>query len=314
MDLLDLREQVCAANRQLVAAGLVTLSFGNASGVDRRGRRDGHQAQRRRLRQARPRPTWWSSRSPAANVVEGSLRPSSDTPTHLVLYREFASIGGVVHTHSTFASAWAQAQRSIPCLGTTHADHFRGPVPVTRQLTRGEIEGEYEAATGEVIVETLDRLGLDPLQMPAALVASHGPFTWGRTPDDAVTNAVALEAVAAMAYRTLALEPRSRTIDRGAADAVTSTASTARTPTTASARQALKNARRSDEGGQAPCAGRDPRRSSRILRRPGPDEELVRVAAVGLCGSDRHWFVEGGIGDAVHRAAAGPRPRDRGRN
>jgi L-ribulose-5-phosphate 4-epimerase len=140
-------------------------------------------------------------------VVEGSLRPSSDTPTHLVLYRRFEEIGGVVHTHSSFTSAWAQAGRAIPCLGTTHADHFDGPVPVTRELTEREIVGDYEAETGEVIVETLQDLGLDPMHMPAALVASHGPFTWGADALEAATNAVALEVVAAMASRTLELAP-----------------------------------------------------------------------------------------------------------
>jgi L-ribulose-5-phosphate 4-epimerase len=207
MELADLREEVCAANRGLVAAGLVTLSFGNASGVDR-----GAGAM-----VIKPSGVAYERLFPADMVVvsladgqvaEGSLRPSSDTPTHLVLYRRFTSIGGVVHTHSTFATAWAQAGRPIPCLGTTHADHFRGPVPVTRQLTATEIAGEYEAATGEVIIETLDRLGLDPLDMPAALVASHGPFAWGRDAAEAVTNAIALEAVAAMAHHTLALEPQ----------------------------------------------------------------------------------------------------------
>jgi L-ribulose-5-phosphate 4-epimerase len=207
MELADLRGQVYAANRGLVAAGLVTLSFGNASGVDRGAG----------VMVIKPSGVAYERLTPADMVVvsladgqvaEGSLRPSSDTPTHLVLYRRFTSIGGVVHTHSTFATAWAQAGRPIPCLGTTHADHFRGPVPVTRQLTATEIAGEYEAATGEVIIETLDRLGLDPLDMPAALVASHGPFAWGRDAAEAVTNAIALEAVAAMAHHTLALEPQ----------------------------------------------------------------------------------------------------------
>ncbi len=201
----ELREQVCAANQALVARGLVTLSFGNASGVDRDAG----------VVVIKPSGVAYDRLAPAdmvvvsldgGNVVEGSLRPSSDTPTHLVLYRAFGAIEGVVHTHSPFASAWAQAQRSIPSFGTTHADHFYGPVPVTRQLTAQEIGGEYEAATGDVIVETLAGLDLDPLHMPAALVASHGPFTWGRSPDEAVSNAVALEAVAALAYRTLALE------------------------------------------------------------------------------------------------------------
>ena len=206
-----LREQVCEANRGLAAAGLVTLSFGNASGVDRNAG----------VLVIKPSGVAYDRLTPAdmvavslddGRVVEGSLRPSSDTPTHLTLYRRLESVGGVVHTHSTFASAWAQAERSIPCLGTTHADHFRGPVPVTRQLTREEIEGQYEGATGALIVETLEKLGLDPVLMPAVLVASHGPFAWGHDAAEAVVNAVALEAVAAMAYRTLTLEPRKQPI------------------------------------------------------------------------------------------------------
>ena len=212
MELVDLREQVCAANRALVAADLVTLSFGNASGVDRQAG----------VMVIKPSGVAYPKLEPAdmvvvslddGRVVEGSLRPSSDTPTHLLLYREFASIGGVVHTHSTFASAWAQAARPIPCLGTTHADHFRGPVPVTRALTVAEIAGDYESETGKVIVEALVQVGLDALQMPAALVASHGPFTWGRSAAEAVTNAIALEAVAAMAFRTLALQPLASNIE-----------------------------------------------------------------------------------------------------
>lgn len=139
------------------------------------------------------------------SVVEGDLRPSSDTPTHIELYRRFPSIGGVVHTHSSYAAAFAQAGIDIPCLGTTHADHFAGPVPVSRALAAAEIAGDYERATGEVIAETLDGAGLDPLAMPAVLVRSHGPFTWGRTAMDAAANAEAVELVAAMAHRTLAL-------------------------------------------------------------------------------------------------------------
>lgn len=199
-----LREQVCRANRALVEAGLVTLSFGNASGVDRGAG----------ALVIKPSGVAYETLRPEDMVVvalddervlEGELRPSSDTPTHAVLYRRFTGIGGVVHTHSPFAAAWAQAHRSIPMLGTTHADHFAGAIPVTRPMTPAEIEGEYERQTGEVIVETIDSLGLDPLAMPAALVASHGPFTWGADAAGAVVNAVALEAVAAMAHHTVAL-------------------------------------------------------------------------------------------------------------
>src|SRR5206468_600552 len=137
------------------------------------------------------------------SLVDGSMRPSSDTPTHRALYRRFAQVGGVVHTHSPFAAAWAQAGRSIPCLGTTHADHFAGPVPVSRPLTDSEIAGDYEGETGELIAATIAECGVDPLAMPAALVVSHGPFTWGTDASDAVVNAATLELVAAMAWRTL---------------------------------------------------------------------------------------------------------------
>jgi L-ribulose-5-phosphate 4-epimerase len=139
-------------------------------------------------------------------VVEGAGRPSSDTPTHAVLYRRFDGVGGIVHTHSRLATAWAQACREIPCLGTTHADHFRRPVPVTRPLEPAEIRGDYEERTGDVIVETFERLGLDPLETPAVLVASHGPFAWGPDVEQALENAIALEAVAELALHTLALK------------------------------------------------------------------------------------------------------------
>jgi L-ribulose-5-phosphate 4-epimerase len=202
----DLRDLVWRANQALVRTGLVTLSFGNASGVDRDAG----------VLIIKPSGVPYDELRPEhlvvvsledGRVVEGDLRPSSDTPTHLLLYRRFPEIGGVVHTHSTAATAWAQAGRPIPPLGTTHADHFHGPVPVTRQLTPTEVAGEYEAETGAVIVETLARLGLTAAEMPAVLVASHGPFTWGRDAQDAADNATALEAVAAMATQTLALDP-----------------------------------------------------------------------------------------------------------
>jgi len=209
----ELREQVWRANQALVKAGLVTLSFGNASGADRQAgvfliKPSGVPYER-----LRPQDLVAVSLA-EGSVVEGELRPSSDTPTHLLLYRRFPSIGGVVHTHSTAAVSWAQAGMAIPALGTTHADHFHGPVPVTRPLTREEIEGDYERETGEVIAATLESLGLDPLEMPAVLVASHGPFAWGRDAEDAAENAIALEAVAAMAAGTIALKPAVEPVER----------------------------------------------------------------------------------------------------
>ncbi len=202
----DLREQVWRANQGLVRAGLVTLSFGNASGVDREAG----------VLVIKPSGVPYDVLRPEqlvvvsledGRVIEGDLRPSSDTPTHLILYQHFPEVGGVVHTHSTAATAWAQAHREIPALGTTHADHFHGAVPVTRQLKEAEVRGAYEYETGAVIIETLKNLGLSATEMPAALVASHGPFTWGHDADDAVANATALEAVANMARQTFALNP-----------------------------------------------------------------------------------------------------------
>jgi L-ribulose-5-phosphate 4-epimerase len=203
----DLRERALEANLELVGAGLVTLTFGNASAADRDAGVMAIKASGVPYEELRPE-AMVVVELESGEPLDRDFRPSSDTPTHLVLYRRFEAVGGIVHTHSAAATAWAQAGRPIPCFGTTHADHFHGAVPVTRDLRADEILGEYEARTGDVIAETIDGLGLDPLEMPAVLVRSHGPFTWGRDGAQAVENAVALEAVAAMALDALALSPR----------------------------------------------------------------------------------------------------------
>ena len=202
----SLRDEVCEANHRLARAGLVALAFGNASGVDRDAGVFLIKPSGIACDAVRPDELVAVTIADGA-IVEGGLRPSSDTPTHRELYRRFPSIGGVVHTHSTFAAAFAQAGRDVPCLGTTHADHFAGPIPVSRVLFDAEIDGDYEHATGAVIAETIEGLGVDPLAMSAALVAAHGPFTWGRDAAEAAMNAEAVELVAAIAHRTLAIAP-----------------------------------------------------------------------------------------------------------
>jgi L-ribulose-5-phosphate 4-epimerase len=200
-----LKQRVCKANRDLVSTGLVTLTWGNVSGIDRE----------RGLVVIKPSGVPYEDLKPQqmvvvdleGKVIEGDLRPSSDTPTHVALYRAFPNIGGIVHTHSRNATIFSQARREIPCLGTTHADHFHGPVPVTRPLTEQEVADDYEGNTGTVIVERF--AGLDPDAMPAVLVAGHAPFAWGPTVERALDNAIALEAVAEMAIATRSLEPDS---------------------------------------------------------------------------------------------------------
>jgi len=203
----ELKSEVCAANLALKREGLVILTWGNVSAIDRSSG----------LVVIKPSGVPYDRMSPddmvvvdlAGKPVEGSLRPSSDLPTHLALYRAFPAVGGVVHTHSTHATAWAQACRPIPNLGTTHADHFHGAVPVTGELTTARIADAYEAATGDLIVETFAKGGVDPVANPAALVAHHGPFVWGPDAAKAVENAVALEEIARMATLTLAINPSS---------------------------------------------------------------------------------------------------------
>jgi L-ribulose-5-phosphate 4-epimerase len=199
-----LKEQVCRANVELGAEGLVIQTFGNVSGIDRE----------RNLVAIKPSGVAYEALRPNQIVVvsletgqpvEGDLKPSSDTPTHLELYRAFGSIGGIAHTHSTCATAWAQARREILPLGTTHADYFHGPVPCTRPMTAAEIKTDYEANTGKVIVERFAEL--DPLEFPGALVANHGPFTWGTDAIQAVHAASALEHLARLAAETLRIEP-----------------------------------------------------------------------------------------------------------
>ena len=198
-----LKKAVCQANLDLVREGLVIQTWGNASGIDRA----------RGLVVIKPSGIPYSGMKPAhmvvvaldtGKVVKGSFKPSSDTATHLALYRAFGRIGGIVHTHSLHATAWAQSCRGIPALGTTHADYFHGEVPCTRALTPGEIETDYELNTGRVIVERFKEL--DPLRHPAVLVASHGPFTWGADVAGAAHNAAALEFVAQLAAETLSID------------------------------------------------------------------------------------------------------------
>jgi L-ribulose-5-phosphate 4-epimerase len=203
MRLQSLREEVLEANLELFRRGLAIYTFGNASGISRD---EG-------LVLIKPSGVPYESMKAEdlvasdleGRVVEGGLRPSSDLPTHLALYRAFPALGGVAHTHSACATAWAQAGREIPCLGTTHADCFRGPIPVTAPLSPEEIQTDYELNTGRAIVKRF--AGLDPTEMQAALVAGHGPFCWGASASQAAHNAVILEEIARIAYWTVTLDP-----------------------------------------------------------------------------------------------------------
>ena len=199
-----LKEEVFRANLDLVKHGLVIFTWGNVSGIDREAG----------LVVIKPSGVSYDEMKAddmvvvslaTGEVVEGSLRPSSDTPTHLALYRAFPEIGGVVHTHSTYATAWAQAGIDLPNIGTTHADYFHDAVPCTADMTAAQVEGDYEAETGTVIIERFK--GLNPVHTPGVLVKNHGPFAWGKTPHEAVHNAVVLEQVAKMASISFAVNP-----------------------------------------------------------------------------------------------------------
>jgi len=206
-----LKKDVCAANLKLVAEGLVVQTWGNVSGIDRQ----------QGLIVIKPSGVSYDQMKPAhmvvvslttGKVVEGDLKPSSDTPTHLELYRAFPGLGGVVHTHSLFATAWAQAKHEIPAFGTTHADYYHGSVPCTRPLTGKEITGDYEVNTGRVIIERFKKL--DATAFPGVLVASHGPFTWGKSAAAAVDSAVVLEFLCKLASETLRIAPATKAVPK----------------------------------------------------------------------------------------------------
>jgi len=203
----ELKEKVFKANMDLVKHNLVIFTWGNVSGIDRE----------KGLVVIKPSGVSYDVMKASdmvvvdlqtGKVVEGDLNPSSDTPTHLVLYRAFPNIKGVVHTHSTFATAWAQAGCDIPNIGTTHADYFHKAIPCTRDMTEAEVKGSYELETGNVIVERFQTAGIDPDATPGVLVKNHGPFSWGTSPDNAVYNAVVMEQVAKMAFVSYSVNPQ----------------------------------------------------------------------------------------------------------
>lgn len=212
-----LKTELCRANLVLVAEGLVIQTWGNASAVDRASGVMVIKASGVPYSEMKPEHMVCVSLETGA-VVEGKLKPSSDTATHRVLYRAWSDIGGVVHTHSLFATAWAQAGKPLVACGTTQADYWYGDVPCTRTMKPAEIRSDYEANTGEVIVETFKKLKYDPLQHPAVLVASHGPFAWGKTVHDAVQNASVLEFIARLNSETLRINPKLKPMQRAQLD------------------------------------------------------------------------------------------------
>jgi L-ribulose-5-phosphate 4-epimerase len=207
----ELKKEVFNANLELVKQGLVIYTWGNVSGIDRE----------QGLVVIKPSGVSYDSMTAEdmvvvdleGNIIEGDLNPSSDTPTHLALYKSFEDIAGVVHTHSEYATSWAQAGCDIPTYGTTHADYFYGNIPCTRKLTSEEIKNNYEFETGNVIIETLKERKYEPLQMPGVIVFNHGPFTWGKSPKEAVHNAKVMEEVAKMAFRTERINEYVKSID-----------------------------------------------------------------------------------------------------
>ena len=208
----ELKERVLKENLELDKRGLVTYTWGNVSAIDRE----------KGLIVIKPSGVKYEDMKAEhmivvdleGNVVEGKYSPSSHTATHIELYKKYTELGGVVHTHSTFATSWAQACNDIPAYGTTHADYFYGDIPCTRRLTEEEITRDYETETGKVIIETIEARKIKAIEVPGIVVASHGPFTWGKTPEEAVYNAVVLEEVAKMAYYTSSINPRIRQADK----------------------------------------------------------------------------------------------------
>ncbi len=201
-----LKTRVCAANKEISRTGLAILTWGNASEVDREAG----------VFAIKPSGVDYDNLTPddvvicsleTGEKIEGTLNPSSDTPTHWWLFKSFPTLGGIVHTHSAQATAWAQAKKKVPTFGTTHSDYFYGDVPCTRELTNEEVAGDYELNTGRVIVEHFEQNEIDPAQMPAVLVSSHAPFVWGKNAAQAVENGIVLEEVAGMAMSSLALNP-----------------------------------------------------------------------------------------------------------
>ena len=208
----ELKKIVFAENLELVKKELVIYTWGNVSGLDRESKRFA----------IKPSGVDYDVMKAEdmvvldldGNKLEGKYKPSSDTATHIELYKAFPEIGGIVHTHSSYATSWAQARKDIPALGTTHADYFYGDIPCARPLTKEEIEGEYEKNTGLVIIETLKKRNINPMDIPGIIIASHGPFAWGKDAKEAVHNAVVMEELAKMAYRTIQITPEIKSVEQ----------------------------------------------------------------------------------------------------